>query len=122
MRRGKEGCRLLKTSLQKLRRLQRRGSGRRSSGCTGTNGSVGGRPASGTTGRNATRASSMTSRHDEQAAARAVDKAARRLRPKGEAHGLLAGTQWLRLNFPTAKEKAYANGKGMPPQKKAKAR
>jgi len=44
---------------------------------------------------------------DEQEAARAYDTAARRLRPKGEAHGGKSGTQWKRLNFPTAEEAAF---------------
>jgi hypothetical protein len=55
---------------------------------------------------------------DEQEAARAFDTAARRLRPQGEAHGGRAGKNWLRLNFPTAEEEAFAEGAGMPPPKK----
>ena len=50
---------------------------------------------------------------DEHDAARAFDAAARRLRPKGKAHGARSGTQWLRLNFPTDKEEAYAVQQGM---------
>ena len=60
---------------------------------------------------------------DEQEAARAFDEAARRLRPKGEAHGVLSdkfSRNWQRLNFPTAVEKAFAKGNGMPPPKKTK--
>ena len=60
----------------------------------------------------------------EQEAARAYDTAARRLRPKGEAHGGKSrsrGGGWLRLNFPTAEEEAVAKGAGMqPPKKKRK--
>ena len=59
---------------------------------------------------------------DEQEAARAFDAAARRLRLKGKAHGGRSGTQWLALNFPTAAEKAFAKGEGMPPQKERKAK
>ena len=47
-------------------------------------------------------------------------EAARRLRPKDKPHGVLSGKKWLRLNFPTAVEEAFAKGKGMPPQKKQK--
>ena len=51
----------------------------------------------------------------------AYDEAARRLRPKGEVHGGRAGkNNWLRLNFPTAEEEAFAQGEGMPPKKKRK--
>ena len=50
---------------------------------------------------------------DEHEAARVVDVAGRRLRPKGHAHGGRSGTRWLRLNFPTAKEEAYAAQQGM---------
>jgi hypothetical protein len=58
---------------------------------------------------------------DEQEAARAYDTAARRLRPKGEAHGGRSGTKWKCLNFPTAEERAFAEGAGMePPKKKQK--
>ena len=53
----------------------------------------------------------------EQEAARAYDAAARRLRPQGKAHGGRAGVHWHRLNFPTAAEKAFAQDKGMPPQR-----
>ena len=54
---------------------------------------------------------------DEEEAARAFDAPARRLRPKGKAHGGRAGasTNWQRLNFPTAAEEAFAKGEGMPP-------
>ena len=52
--------------------------------------------------------------NDEQEAARAFDVVARRLRPKGQAHGVLSGKHWLHLNFPTAKEEAYAARQGMP--------
>ena len=57
---------------------------------------------------------------DEQEAARAFDDAARRLRPNCKAHGVLSGSKnkWQRLNFPTAKEQAFAKGEGMPPQTK----
>ena len=57
---------------------------------------------------------------DEQEAARAFDTAARRLRPEGEAHGGRAGPgrNWVRLNFPTTEEEAFADGGGMPPPKK----
>jgi len=56
---------------------------------------------------------------DEQEAARAFDAAARRLRPQGKAHGGRASNnKWQRLNNPTAAEKAFAKGEGMPPQKK----
>ena len=58
---------------------------------------------------------------DEQEAARAYDTAARRLRPKGEAHGGRAGNTWKQLNFPTAEEAAFAEDAGMePPKKKRK--
>lgn len=58
----------------------------------------------------------------EQEAATAFDEAARRLRPQGQAHGgwsngqhgWAKGQNWLRLNFPTAAEKAYAAQQGMP--------
>ena len=50
--------------------------------------------------------------HDEHDAARSFDAAARRLRPTGKAHGVRAGTHWLRLNFPTTAEKASAKVKG----------
>jgi len=56
---------------------------------------------------------------DEREAARAFDAAARRLRPKGKAHGGRASNnKWQRLNNPTAAEKAFAKGEGMPPEKK----
>ena len=45
---------------------------------------------------------------DEQEAARAYDTAARRLRPTGEAHGVISSKHWLKLNFPTAEEEAFA--------------
>lgn len=49
------------------------------------------------------------------------DTAARQQRPTGEAHGVKAGRHWLRLNFPTVEEEAYAEGEGMqPPKKKQK--
>ena len=51
---------------------------------------------------------------DEQEAARAFDDAARRLRSKGMAHGARSGTNWQRLNFPTAAETAFAKREGMP--------
>lgn len=51
---------------------------------------------------------------DEQEAARAYDTAARRLRPIGQAHGGRSGSQWLRLNFPTAEQEAFAAQQGMP--------
>ena len=54
---------------------------------------------------------------DDEEAARAFDAAARRSRPKGQAHGGRSGRQWQRFNFPTA-EKAFAKGEGMPPHKK----
>ena len=57
---------------------------------------------------------------DEQEAARAFDEAARRLRPKGQAHGHRSVRHWQRLNFPTAAEKAFARDVKMPPQKKRK--
>ena len=50
---------------------------------------------------------------DEQEAARAVDTAARRLRGQN-AHGGRAGTNWLRLNFPSKREVARAKALGMP--------
>jgi hypothetical protein len=56
----------------------------------------------------------------DQEAAAAYDAAARRLRPKGKAHGVLAGKHWLRVNFPTPAEQAFAKGEGMPPRKKRK--
>ena len=40
------------------------------------------------------------------------DAAARRLRPKDEAHGVLSGKHWRRLNFPTAKKAAFAAKQG----------
>ena len=55
--------------------------------------------------------------HDEQEAARAYDTAARRLRPKGQAHGgpnSGGGGHWQRVNFPTTAEKEFATEKGMP--------
>ena len=52
---------------------------------------------------------------DEQEAARAFDAAARKLRPKGKAHGGRSGKRWQRLNFPTAAEEAFAKAEGMPP-------
>ena len=55
---------------------------------------------------------------DVQQAARAYDDAARRLRAKGEAHGGRAGQRWLRLNFPTAAEKAFAQDAEMPPPRR----
>ena len=53
--------------------------------------------------------------HDEQEAARAYmyDKAARRLRPTGQAHGGRPGARWYRLNFPTVKEVAYGTKQGL---------
>ena len=51
---------------------------------------------------------------DEQEAGRAYDTAARRLRPNGEAHGGKTGTDWVRLNFATVEEEAYAAQQGMP--------
>ena len=54
--------------------------------------------------------------NDEQEAARAFDDAARRLRAKGEAHGVLSGKRWKRLNFPTAGETALGRDAGMPPK------
>ena len=54
---------------------------------------------------------------DEREAARAFDGAARRLRPRGLAHGGRAGYQWKRVNFPTAAEQAFAEGEGMPDKK-----
>ena len=53
---------------------------------------------------------------DEQEAARAFDAAARRLRTTGKAHGGRSGTQWHRLNFPTAEAEASAAQQGMPPK------
>ena len=53
--------------------------------------------------------------NDEQEAARAFDDAAR-LRGKGEAHGVLSGKRWKRLNFPTAGETALGRDAGMPPK------
>ena len=50
---------------------------------------------------------------DEQEAGRAFDTAARRLRPNGEAHGGRNGTNWVRLNFATVEEEAYAAQQGM---------
>eukprot|EP01046_Picozoa_sp_COSAG06_P008169 COSAG06_NODE_410_length_16089_cov_9.968793_15_plen_519_part_00 len=49
---------------------------------------------------------------DEREAARAVDTAARRLRGE-DAHGGRAGTNWLRLNFPTEGEVKRAKERGM---------
>ena len=59
---------------------------------------------------------------DEHEAARAHDTRARRLRPKGEAHGGRAGNGgWLRVNFPTLEEEAFGKDAGMqPPKKKRK--
>ena len=64
---------------------------------------------------------------DEQDAARAYDKRARQLRPNGQAHGGRSGATngahasnsdcsfvWLRLNFPTPEEEAYAAQQAMP--------
>ena len=48
---------------------------------------------------------------DEQEAALAVDAAARRMRGE-DAHGGRAGTQWLRLNFPTEEEVKRAKERG----------
>ena len=61
---------------------------------------------------------------NEEEAARAFDDAARRLRPEGRAHGVGTkdGKRWLRLNFPTAAEEAFAEGAHMPPQKRRKAK
>eukprot|EP01046_Picozoa_sp_COSAG06_P003731 COSAG06_NODE_149_length_22026_cov_33.454782_7_plen_400_part_00 len=50
---------------------------------------------------------------DEREAARAVDRAARRLRGE-DAHGGRAGTNWLRLNFPSKREAGRAKALGMP--------
>jgi hypothetical protein len=50
---------------------------------------------------------------DEHEAARAVDMAARRLRGD-DAHGGRAGTNWLRLNFPSKREVGRAKALGMP--------
>jgi hypothetical protein len=50
---------------------------------------------------------------DEQEAARAADAAARRLRGE-DAHGGRAGTNWLRLNFPSKQEAGQAKALGMP--------
>eukprot|EP01046_Picozoa_sp_COSAG06_P045542 COSAG06_NODE_6312_length_2989_cov_2.014879_2_plen_71_part_00 len=58
--------------------------------------------------------------NEDEAVARAFDEAAWRLRPKGKAHGGRAGSNWHRLNFPTIAETAFAEGEGMPPQKKRK--
>ena len=57
---------------------------------------------------------------DEQDTARAFDEAARRLQKKGQAHGGRSHTHLQRLKFPTGAEKAFANGKGLPPLKKQK--
>ena len=46
--------------------------------------------------------------------------AARRLRPTGEAHGWQSRNNWLRVNFPTAEEEAFAEDEGMSPAKKRK--
>ena len=51
--------------------------------------------------------------HGEQDAAKAYDAKARELRGGQQAHGGRSGTQWLRLNFPTAQEQAYAAEQGM---------
>ena len=51
---------------------------------------------------------------DEHAAARAVDKAARRLRGEDAHGGRAGGKQWLRLNFPSKREAARAKALGMP--------
>jgi hypothetical protein len=58
--------------------------------------------------------------NEDEAAARAFDEAARWLRPKGKAHGGRAGSNWHRPNSPTIAETAFAEGEGMPPQKKRK--
>jgi hypothetical protein len=50
---------------------------------------------------------------NDEEAARAYDTAARRLRSQGKAHGGRSGTHWQRLNFPTAKEVAYAAWQGL---------
>eukprot|EP01046_Picozoa_sp_COSAG06_P003826 COSAG06_NODE_152_length_21942_cov_4.593234_27_plen_493_part_00 len=50
---------------------------------------------------------------DEREAARAVDTAARRLRGDN-AHGGRAGTNWLRLNFPSKRDVGRAKALGMP--------
>jgi len=66
------------------------------------------------------RGQSLGSFANEEQAARAYDEAARRLRPKGQAHGGRANHAhgkprwWHRLNFPTSKEQAYAAQQGMP--------
>ena len=49
----------------------------------------------------------------ELAAAQAYDAEARKLRPNGQAHGLRVGCHWQRVNFPTAREEAYAARQGM---------
>ena len=49
----------------------------------------------------------------ELAAAQAYDAEARKLRPNGQAHGARVGTHWLRVNFPTPREEAYAARQGM---------
>ena len=51
---------------------------------------------------------------DECQAARAFDELARKLRPAGKAHGMRGGTRWLRVNFPTDTEEAFAKASGMP--------
>ena len=64
----------------------------------------------------------------EEEAARAYDNRARQLRPNGQAHGGRSGAchatngahhagngiGWLRLNFPTPEEEAYAAQQAMP--------
>ena len=51
---------------------------------------------------------------DEYQAARAFDELARKLRPAGKAHGFRAGPNWLRVNFPTNAEEAFAKASGLP--------
>ena len=54
--------------------------------------------------------------HGEQDAAKAFDAKARELRGDKRAHGGSLQGNWLRLNFPTAQEQAYAKQQGMPMQ------
>jgi hypothetical protein len=54
---------------------------------------------------------------DEKEAAEAFDAKARELRGTPQAHGGRSGSNWWRLNFPTAAEEQYAQQQGMPAKK-----